>query len=681
MASEQQLDTNIRPGHRPRSVAMLLVCLLAVLIPHVPYIPAWILALVAIIFGWRLLAEYYRWPLPGPVPKVLLVGLVGAGITWTFGLPTGRQAGTAFLIMMMALKLLELSSRRDLLLLVFLGYFLVITHFLRSQSIPVAIHMFLVVWLLTTAMVQFHRLRDLDWADLKTSFSASGALLLRSLPLMLVLFVLFPRISGPLWGLPEDAHAGTTGLSDEMSPGQISQLSQSTRIAFRVKFAGPLPPARQRYWRGLVLWEFSGFTWRTGKALPQQRLDLQVSGDPVRYEVTLEPHGKDWLFALDLPYSLQEKAADQEMSFRLADTGKQRGSRYAYVKPGYQLRANSIITQRRQYRVTSYPSYRTGAITRIQRQQASQLPATIDPRIYQLANQWRQQTTTDADLVEKAMAYFNEEPFTYTLRPPLLGSHPTAEFLFETRRGYCEHFASAFTVLMRAAGIPARVVTGYLGGELNPLDNYFIVRQLNAHAWSEVWLDGRGWVRVDPTSAVAPGRIEIGLQALPEYSIAPFGIKGSATLTSMWIRLRQGWDAVNNAWNQWVLSYTPSRQQELLQYFSLDAGDWQTMVIVLAGIIAGLLLIYASLLFRGVPVDPILAAYNRFCHQLTRQGIPRPDYEGPRDYGRRILRLRPEIANETNQILQLYRRLRYSNDVSRQDLIDNFISRVRRFNP
>jgi transglutaminase-like putative cysteine protease len=458
---------------------------------------------------------------------------------------------------------------------------------------------------------------------------------LQALPVMLILFVLFPRIAGPLWKLPEDGRGASTGLSDTMSPGDVTNLSKSDEVAFRVEFDGPPPPADALYWRGPVLADYDGRTWRQLK-VASSAPTVEAIGDPVRYSVLLEPHNQRWLFALDVPLAAPPGArADGALT----------------------LLAATQVHERQRYTVHSSPQYRLDpSLSPDMRRHYLSLPSHAHPKARALAAEWRARGLSDGEIVGAAAAFFRSQPFVYTLRPAPLPLDPVDQFLFETQRGFCEHYASAFTVLMRAAGVPARVVTGYQGGELNPLGDYMIVRQSDAHAWTEVWLEGHGWTRLDPTALVAPHRIERGLaDAVPAGDPVPFLARSGGLLKALNLQ----WDAVNNGWNRWVLGYGPELQRQVLARAGL--GDWLETAAALAVAIAVALSVTAILLLRQrVPdADPLAADYARFCRKLERQGLGRRPSEGPQAYAARVASARPELAAQVEAITHLYTRLRY----------------------
>lgn len=618
----------------------LLVTLLVVTAPHASRLPVWLVAVVGLAFGWRALVRIGRMSAP---PRWLVPPLAAAGsfaVFLQYGTVFGRDAGIALLCLMAGLKLLELRARRDANVLVFMACFLALTHFLYSQALSVAAFSLAATLAIATSMIGLQQ-RD---PGLRASASTAARLMLQSLPLMVVLFVLFPRLPGPLWSLPRDTAGAVTGLSDSMSPGSFGALSASSEVAFRVEFKGPVPQPAQLYWRGPVFWAFDGLTWTAGDDSDAPRsapLTVQPLSQPVEYVMTLEPHDERWLLALDMPVSVPPEGR---------------------ISQDYQLLAHQPVRTRLRYQALASVSYRAGAgETEAMRARGLQLPAGLNPRAQALARTLRDESTTERGFVEAVLQRFRTEEYFYTTAPPpIQGPHTVDAFLFETRRGFCEHYASAFTVMMRAAGIPARVVTGYLGGVVNPVGNYLVVRQAEAHAWTEVWLQGEGWIRVDPTAAVSPSRVLAGIAAsVPAADPLPLLVRGNVPLLS-----RAGFtlDAITNAWNQWVLSYNAQRQRSLLQGLGLDAPDWQSLSLMLVGaaslvgLVIGALLLYAG---RRVGRDPASAAWERLSLQLARLGLAREPGEGPRDYARRVAACRPALAQPMTTIARHYIALRY----------------------
>jgi transglutaminase-like putative cysteine protease len=466
---------------------------------------------------------------------------------------------------------------------------------------------------------------------------------------------------GPLWGLPKDAYSGMVGLSDSMTPGSISQLILSDAIALRAEFDQAIPSPSQLYWRGPVLWHFDGRSWTAGNlpaSLPPEAVEAR--GDRVSYTVTLEPHNKRWLFMLELPVAAPPEAV---------------------LSHDFQLLAHEPVRRRLRYAASSDLRYRLQAeLDAPTRRLALQLPDGGNPRTRLLGEQWAASEANGQAIVLRALTMFREQPFVYTLRPPLLGADSVDEFLFSSRRGFCEHYAGSFVFLMRSAGVPARVVTGYQGGELNPAGNYLLVRQTEAHAWAEVWLQERGWVRVDPTAAVSPRRVEAGVAAaLPAGEPLPLLSRGDFP----WLhKLYLNWDALNNGWNQWVLGYNEKKQLELLSRLTGSAVSWQEMAIWLMASVAAIILAISWLMLRGNRrrVDALQAAYLQFERKLARAGVQRQPYEGPLDFGRRVAAQWPAQAALIHAITRTYARLRYGKDAPTRQ-VEAFIRQVKRFRP
>jgi len=421
-----------------------------VTMPHIERLPVWISSMAVLVIAWRLYISWSDGNLPRKWLLLLIVAGASAGVYLSFGTLFGRDSGVALLVVMLTLNLLEMKNLRDAMIVIFLSYFVVLTELLYSQTIPTALLMLIGVWIVTATMIGLQSpgsgMRYQDRLGL------AGKMLAQATPLMLVLFLLFPRVQGPLWGLPRDAYSGVSGLSDSMSPGTLSRLSLSDAVAFRVQFQGETPKAPQLYWRGPVLWYFDGTSWHMGISFEGGTPTYSPGGSPVSYTVTLEPHEKRWLFALDLPAKLVPN------------------SRFT---PDFQMLSTTPVRQRMRYEMTSHTSYRFGyeGLSGLERRRALQLPDNYNWRSRTLAENMRRSARDDRDMMDKVLAMFRGQQFYYTLTPPLLGEHPIDDFLFNTKSGFCEHYASAFVFLMRAAGIPARVVTGYQGGELNPVGN------------------------------------------------------------------------------------------------------------------------------------------------------------------------------------------------------------------
>ena len=616
-----------------------LAALAAMTLPHALHLAPWVVFVAAAIALWRIAVAYFGWPLFSRYTRIAFGVLAFVGVYTTYRTFNGPEAGTALLILLAGLKLMEARGLRDYFFLLVISLFIGIANFLYDQTIPLAIYMIPAVWLAATAMLNIAH-PDSQRTPL-ASIKTSARMLLSALPVALVLFLLFPRIPGPLWGLALPQQSGVTGLSTSMSPGSLSRLAQSDAIAFQVRFLDVAPPRSQLYWRALVLHDYDGKTWTIGHSGWISSGALSVQGTPVRYQVTLQPNHLHLLYALDMPAQ--------------APDGAQLSGDYEIITP-------HPVTELKLYEATSYTDYRYGLGAPVWTLRRDlQLPSGIDPRARALARQWQASASNPQQIVQDALRMFHNRPFRYTLQPkPLAGPNRIDEFLFDTRSGFCEHYASAFVFLMRAAGIPAHVVIGYQGGSRNPVDGYYIVRQEDAHAWAEVWLANRGWVRVDPTAAVDPARVDQGLAAaLPGEQIPGYFFNAHP-----WVaHLRDTWDAINNGWNQWVLAYGPELQSRFFAHIGLTYGNWlQLAVVLLAAMCAVLLVVWLALWWRHriPPPSAVQRSYARFCRKLAAQGLKRAGSEGPLDYARRVSRARPDLADTVHVITSQYVSLRYA---------------------
>jgi transglutaminase-like putative cysteine protease len=630
-----------------RRLAWTMAGLVAALGPHLLRMQAWVSAFVLAACAWRLLAERRGWRLPPAFLRAVIAAAVTGGVLLGYSTITGLDGGTALLALMSALKLLETRNARDHAILVFIGWFLCLSAFLYAQDVATAAWVLPTVWLLAAALLRVSRRGP---GPALHPFRATGAMLLKAAPIALVLFFFFPRVEGSFWGAPS-AERALTGLTEEMSPGDISDLTQNDVVAFRVRFAGEPPAPPLRYWRGLVLSQFDGFTWSRGDAMYFRRPAVRHSGEPVDYTVTLEPTGQQMLFALDMVQDWTPGLAHQSWDFGLRTR-----------RP-----VNAVL----RYDARSWPSYRAGEQLDASLRNASlQLPTNRNPRSARLAGEMRAAAGSDAAFVQAVLDLFREQEFFYTLTPPGLARESVDDFLFNTRQGFCGHFASAFTSLMRAAGIPARVVAGYQGGDWNPIGGYLIVRQSHAHAWSEVWLPGAGWRRVDPTAAVAPERVERGIEAsFAGSDLLPGVLERDSPL--LW-RARMAWDSLNAEWNDWVVEFDLAMQHEILTGLGFGSPGWQAFAAALGlglALATALLFGWLALEFRPRRADPAAAAYRRYLGRLARRGIENEVGEAPRDFARRVRRLRPDLGTPALAITETYLRLRYGPAPEAVDLL------------
>jgi transglutaminase-like putative cysteine protease len=570
--------------------------------------------------------------------RVLLVIAGTAGVFLQYRTILGRTPGIALLLVFLALKLLELRAARDAVVTALLCYFLVLGQFLFTQTIPTAMLAGLTVLITTAALLAASD----DRPHPRQQLRRAALLLAQALPFMLLLFVLFPRVQGPLWGIPQDRFSAVSGLSDSMSPGSIAQLSQL-------------------YWRGPVMPAFDGRSWRVAQTMgAYPEVPYAGAGTPVEYEVTLEPHGKHWLFALEMPASLPPESA---------------------LTSDYQPVARQPVRNRIRYAQRAWPEALAGIDeTPGSLRAALALPKDGNPRTRAVGAAWRAEHGEDgAAILAAAQNLFNRQLLIYTLNPPLLGADMVDEFLFDSKRGFCEHFAAAFVFALRSAGVPARVVAGYQGGEINPVDGYLEVRQYDAHAWTEAWIAGRGWVRIDPTAISAPSRINNNLAAAVP---ANEGLPLLARNDMAWLKeLRYRLDAVTNGWNQWVLGYNPQRQRDLLASLGLKEPDWRSMTAVLSVLCGVIMLGLAGWILRNrLRVDPVLAAWRKFTARLARRGMVWQPWEGPLEFAERAAAADPARGEGIREIAALYAGLRYGPSPQAADLI-RFKNRIAAFHP
>jgi transglutaminase-like putative cysteine protease len=627
-----------------RDIGGLLFALALVAAPHSLRMPWWLTLFTLGLYAWRAQIALGRTALP---PRWLLLAVAAlslAAVYFEYRALFGRTPGIVLLVLFSGLKLLEMRSHRDGAVVAFLSYFLIMTNLLYTQSIPTAASMCAALLAVTCTLVGF----SAPQRPLRANLRTAGLLLAHAAPAAMALFLLFPRVPGPLWGLPQDAYSGVTGLSDTMSPGNLSQLAQSDAIAFRAEFRGATPEPRQRYWRGPVLWEFDGRTWSMGQNWVQR---FEAPRGEVRFEyvVTLEVHNRNWLFALETAASLPERA-------RMTNNGM--------------IVSASPVRSRMRYAVESLADAQIGLRERRgELQRALALPEGGNPRARDLAAQWRRGAQDDMQVLLRAVDFFRGAGLSYTLEPPLLGREPVDEFLFDTRAGFCEHFSSAFVYLVRAAGVPARVVTGYQGGEVNTVDRIITVRQTDAHAWAEAYLPGRGWIRVDPTAAAIPGRIEAGLaRAMRQGEPLPLLMRPQLE----WLRsVRHNWEALAHRWNVTVLGYSPELQRDLMASFGVRDADWRSLTATMVSVLGVFtLLLLAWSLRRLARPDPVQRSWQAFCRKLGARGVTRAPSEGPRDYAERAARRLPDASASIQAIGALYLGLRYGRAASREQITE-----------
>jgi transglutaminase-like putative cysteine protease len=625
-------------------VFWVILSLLLVLIPHFPRLPVWMPIAIVILFIWRLSAINRGRILPKKWLLSCIAIIACIATIFHYGSIFGKTAGSAFLAILLAIKLLESHNKRDYMLLLGISFFIIVINFLFSQSITTVIYMFITIIVLVVSMISIN-VDGLD-IDLQYKFKLSTRLVLQALPMMLILFVLFPRIPGPLWQLPSDSASARTGLSNTMSPGNISQLIQSNEVAFRVKFKDQSPSQNKLYWRAMVLWNFDGRTWEQGKTNINPSPILQGIDQQIEYTVTLEAHDRKYLFALDMP------AYAPENSIYNAD---------------FLLRSKNKIDSLYQYTVASFLNYRIEENLSLWESNAGlKIPTSSNPKTIAMGRQWKEEFYSPIAIVNHALEYYNKNQFSYSLRPPLTpGFNPVDQFLFTSKKGFCEHYASSFTLLMRAAGVPARVVVGYQGGSINPINQFLTVRQSNAHAWAEVWLENRGWLRIDPTSAIAPERIERNLNsALSRDEYRPlYMYLSSGPLKNLMFY----WDAIDNGWKQWVIGYDAKLQHKFLSSIFNKKMNLTDIVLVLVIILFFTTLIISLYIFKSTAKkinDPVQKIYNKFCLKLAHNNLPRHIYEGPIDFSSRAIERFSQQKNTIELITKIYIKLRFKSNIN-----------------
>ncbi|MAT93273.1 MAG: transglutaminase [Halioglobus sp.] len=659
----------------PRNALVwIIICLFTLVAPHALRLPIWVLVVFVIAALWRILVHRGRWSFPGRWVKVALTISCFGGIYASYGSLIGLEPTVALLLTAFALKLIELVQRKDAYVLLFLGYFVCVTEFLFSQDLLITLYSVLNVLLVTTALVALHRPGE-DRFN-RGALRLASVMLLQALPLMIVLFFLFPRV-GPLWTVPIKSQAGKTGMSDFMRPGDVARLSQSDEVAFRVRFDGDIPPQSELYWRGLVFSQLKQGTWTTlgyyqVPADQQRPADVAVQGQPLSYSVIMEPSRQNWLYGLHYAHSSHAGV------MHTAD---------------FRLHSPMPLETEFMYSAMSWPG--TPAETELsdwRRKTETTLPPKGDMRTRELARSLREDAGSDAAFVDAVLRRFHEQEYRYTLQPGTLPERDGMDhFIFESRRGFCEHYAYAFVLMMRAAGVPARVVAGYQGGEINPVNRTVIVHQFDAHAWAEVWLAGQGWTRVDPTAAVAPERIERGLEQamqsegsfLADSPLSPLRYRGVP-----WVNLlRLRYDALTYRWQSWVVGFDNERQFELLHevfgeissrvFATVFLGSWALVLVPVA----------ISLLRRRdtrAP-NPLDKHYLLFCERLAGLGVERQKGESPGAFARRAAVALPAYASQLRHITALYNSLAYApakgGGEGARDAVGEFARAVEQFRP
>jgi transglutaminase-like putative cysteine protease len=643
-----------RPVKRPdwqlsrNGLFWVLFAFSAVVALHLDHVPVWVTALAGACILWRILEYRGVVPFPSWPLKTVFVAAVVAGLAASYSSLLGLEPMVSMLLAGFGLKLLEMHHKRDAVVLVYLSFFAAAIDCVFTQEIFDFILVLLTFLVATAALVSINQSKTQAFS--MNSSAVALKMLAAALPLMLVLFMVVPRL-GAFWTIPGPKNQARTGVADSMAPGEFSSLVASDEVAFRVRFDGDMPSRDQLYWRGLVFSEFDGREWKQSSFFGPdrpilERLDdpsIVRLGNPVRYTLTMEPSFRNWLFTLSTP-------ATTERGIR-----RIRDSRLVSIDD---------ISLRTRYEVRSWLDHRLepdGLHPHREQLERGVMPG-FNPETVRVAREWARETPDAESLVARVLQMFNES-FVYTLEPPALGTDSVDEFLWETRRGFCEHFAGSFAFFMRAAGHPARVVAGYLGGEVHPTENFVTVRQYDAHAWAEVWIEGGGWVRIDPTAAVAPERIEMSLADLfgddGFLADSPFSLMRYRNFGLVnWFILQR--DYLDYAWGTWVLGY--DRQQA--GFLERLLGRVDALRLGLMFLAAAVLTLLPYLLInlvrrRSERPDPRDALIFRFCQKMARSGLHRETGEGILDFARRIDAERPQLGPEATAIAQAYTSLRY----------------------
>ena len=609
-----------------RDTLFLLAVIAWVILPQIGNLPVWCSLLAAGVLLWHGWLAWTARPLPSRWwLAVLLVLTIGATL-FTHRTLLGRDAGVTLIVVLLTLKTLELRARRDAFVVFFLSFFTMLTNFFFSQSLLTAAAMLVAMLGLLTALVNAHM--PVGKPPLMQAAKTASWMALLGAPIMAVLFVLFPRLA-PLWGIPSDGMTGRSGLSASMQVGTLASLALDDSIAMRVRFEGPRPLQSELYFRGPVLSTFDGREWRPLRsgfpARMQMPANLQTSGPALRYQVTLESNNRPWLLVLDAS-AMQPALPGYSLS----------------MTPELQWVADRPIADIVRYSAQSHVDFRHGPLrASASLQDFVDLPPGFNPRTLALAAELRRDPRyADAgapQLIEAVLNRLRTGGYGYTLDPGVFGQHTADEFWFDRKEGFCEHIASSFVVLMRALDVPARIVTGYQGGEQNAIDGFWIVRQRDAHAWAEVWVAGQGWVRVDPTSAVSPSRTGSFQRLQVPQGVLANALTGVVS-PAFALNMRAMWDAMNNGWNQWVLNYTQGKQLDLLKNIGFESPGWEDLGYLLIGIIVALSLLGAAwTLWERSRHDPWLRLLEKAAVQLQKSGLTVPPNSGPRQLARLLL--------------------------------------------
>ena len=626
-----------------RPLLWLAAALLFVLPPMFDGLAPWVptLLLVAIAAKFWMEPRGYRLRFL-PLKIALVVGALVA-IFISYGAIKGIEPGVSLIIVLMSLKIFEAHTVREFHFMVMLGWVLCLCGFFLAQDLVIAVCLMIAFTLLTTALVQFYRglTAGRIWPPLRSALT----LLAQAAPLIVLLFLLFPRVTAGFRLLLTPNTTSASGFSDRLSPGSVEAIATSTAVAFRAEFPDEdVPRSIPLYWRGLVLTEGDGMEWRFREML---RSSPQFhGGGTIRQFITIEPHGERWMFALDRPISEPPGAS---------------------LRPGNYLLSGERIIKPRRYEVSSALQFAREDLQPLEWERGLEVPASISPRVRELAQSWSQADPDPHAIVRRALDFFQTQRFRYSLSPGEY-RNDLEEFLFRRRIGFCEHYAASFATLMRLAGVPARVVIGYLGGEFNEMGHFYLVRQSDTHAWCEVWLPNTGWTRVDPTNVVAPERVNSGLESFLERNAAAGEIiprfSRAFARQPFFAKIRVTWQTLNYVWDSRVLGFDTEAQQALTHEIGLPDLRPVSLLFLSAIITAGFVVILATWMrFRvRVQPDPVQGLYTKFCAKATRMGVRRDPNEGPVDFANRVSRVLPQESERIATISHFYIGLRYARD-------------------
>ncbi len=646
-----------------RTLIFLLSAIGLITLPHALHVPIPIISFFFVLLTWRAIGIWRPAYLPN---KFLVFLLLLSGIALLVIMHQGvfgRDAGTAVFVTALGLKLLEIKTQRDLYLITYLAFIVAASQFLYVQNILMAGYILLVCISLfgTLLCINSGSLGNLQ------SLKLAGKFLAQALPLTIILFIFFPRLEAPRWSFLQENSTVMTGLSDTLEPGSISQLGLSGELVFRAKFSGTIPPSNQRYWRGPVFSYTDGKKWeQTKNTYFKRHLDkVRFFGDAYQYKILMEPQSKNWVFALDMPAAFE---------------------RPLYKNGNYQLLTSELSHKRAEYEISSYVNYNTGYITKTELSDNLQLPKPVESRVKALVEQLGGFTEPPETFIHHLFLHFRQNKFYYTLMPPLMEENPIETFLFDTRAGFCGHYATAFVYLMRVAGIPARVVGGYQGGEYNAAGGFIEVRQANAHAWAEVWLSGKGWVRYDPTTAIAPERVEQDVnidQQIANHAVSFAPIQLDSQTLSLLKQARNLWSSVDYRWQRWIINYDRQSQANFLSKIGING--LKKMFYCLLSLLAVVIFVFAIMLFRKQKkvLDRAQIYYLQACAKLAKLDLVRGASEGANDFLARVTKQQPQVASAFTQITRFYIRVRYTKDPEPEFLeqlhvaVENFQAKVK----